>query len=134
MHPNEYSQEFYFYSFAVKLDRCAVSCNTLNDLSNKICVSNKTEDLNLYLSNMTTGINESKTYKHTSCEYKCKLDGRNCNSDQWWNNAKCGRECRKCHVCEKDYVWNPATCNCQKGKDLASIMDDSEIMCDEIIE
>ena len=41
LHPNEYSQEFH-YLFAVKLDRCVRSCNTLNDLSNKVCVSNKT--------------------------------------------------------------------------------------------
>ena len=33
--------------FLVKLDRCAGGCCTLNDLSNKVCVSNKTEDLNL---------------------------------------------------------------------------------------
>ena len=33
IHPNEYSQEFHYYSFAVKLNRCAGSCNTLNDLS-----------------------------------------------------------------------------------------------------
>ena len=26
---------------------CVPSCNTLNDLSNKVCVPNKTEDLNL---------------------------------------------------------------------------------------
>ena len=32
---NEYSQEFHNYPFAVKLDRCVGSCNTLNDLSNK---------------------------------------------------------------------------------------------------
>ena len=38
------------------------------------------------------------------------------------------------HVCEKDYVWNPATCNCENAKYLTSIMDDSAIMCDEIIE
>ena len=25
----EYSQEFHYYPFAVKLDRCVVSCNTL---------------------------------------------------------------------------------------------------------
>ena len=29
------------------------------------------------------------------------------------------------------YVWNPATCNSENGKYLASIMDDSAIMCDE---
>ena len=32
LHPNEYSQEFDFYPFAVKLDRCVKSCNILNDL------------------------------------------------------------------------------------------------------
>ena len=84
---------------------------------------------------MITGINESKTLtKHISCECKCKFDGRNCNSDQWWNNDKCRCECKKRHVCEKDYVWNPATCNCENGKYLASIIDDSAIMCDVIIE
>ena len=31
-------------------------------------------------------------------------------------------------------VWNPATCSCENGQYLTSIMVDSEIMCDEIIE
>ena len=39
-HPNEYGQEFHYYPFAVKLDRCDGSCNILNDLSNKVCVPN----------------------------------------------------------------------------------------------
>ena len=43
-HTNEYSQEFHYYPFAVKLDRYVESCNTLNDLSHKVCVPNKTED------------------------------------------------------------------------------------------
>ena len=29
LHPNEYSQECHYYPFAVKLNRCAGSCNTL---------------------------------------------------------------------------------------------------------
>ena len=41
---------------------------------------------------------------------------------------------KKRHVCEKDYIWNPATRSCENGKYLASIMDDSVITCDEIIE
>ena len=41
LHPNEYRQEFHYYPFAVELDRCVGSCNTLNDLSNKVCVPNK---------------------------------------------------------------------------------------------
>ena len=44
-HPNEYSQEFHYYPFAMKLDRRVGSCNTLNDLFNKVCIANKTEDL-----------------------------------------------------------------------------------------
>ena len=84
---------------------------------------------------MITGINESKTLtRHISCECKCKFDGRKCNSDQWCDNDKCCCECRKCHVCEKDYICNPATFSCENGKCLASIMDNSVIICDEVIE
>ena len=42
--PNEYSQEFHYYPFAVKLSRCVGSCNTLNELCNKVRVPNKTDD------------------------------------------------------------------------------------------
>ena len=41
---------------------------------------------------------------------------------------------KKHHICEKDYVWNPAICNCENGQFLASIMDDSVIKCDKVIE
>ena len=82
---------------------------------------------------MITGINESKTLtNHISYKCKCKFDGRIMINE--WNNDKCWRECKKRHVCEKDYVWNPAACNCENGKYLASIMEDSAIVCDEIIE
>ena len=85
LHLDEYSKKLHYYPFAVKLDRCVGSYNnTLNDLSSKVCVSNKTEDLNLNVFDMITGINESKTLtKDTTCEYKCKFDGRKCNSNQW---------------------------------------------------
>ena len=52
------NQELHYYPLAVKLDRCVGSCNTLNDLSNKVCVPNKTEDLNLSMFSMIPGINE----------------------------------------------------------------------------
>ena len=44
LHSNEYSQEFHYYPFSVKLDRCVGSCNILNDLSFQ-----KTEYLNLIM-------------------------------------------------------------------------------------
>ena len=61
LHPNEFIQGLYYYPFPVNLDRCIGNCNTLNDLSNRICVLSKTEDVNVSVFNMITGINESKT-------------------------------------------------------------------------
>ena len=41
-------------------------CNTLNDQSYTVCVSNKTKELNLSVFNMITRINDSKILtKHT---------------------------------------------------------------------
>ena len=83
LNPNEYSQKVHYYPFVVKLDICVGSCNTLNDLSNKVCVAYKTQDLNLIMFNIITGINESKILtKHISCECKCIFDGRKRNLDQ----------------------------------------------------
>ena len=48
------------------------------------------------------------------------------------NSYQCLYQCKKCHVGEKDYIWNPATCSCQNGKYLASTVDDSAITSDEI--
>ena len=104
-------------------------------LSNKVCVLSKTEDLNLSVFNKITGVNELKTLtKHIPCECKCKFDERKCNSNQWWNNDKCRCQCKKRHLCEKDYIWNTSTCICENGTYLANIMDESVIICDEIIE
>ena len=60
LHPKEISEEFHYYPFTVKLEKCVGSCNTLNDLSNEVCVPNKTEDLNLSVFNTIAGRNKSK--------------------------------------------------------------------------
>ena len=71
---------------------------------------------------------------HISCEHKCKFDGRKCNENQKWNIDKCWCECKKHNISEKNYIWNPSTCSCKNGKYLASIIDDSVVRCDEIID
>ena len=72
-------------------------CNTLNDLSNKLYVPNKTEDLSLSVFSMITGINESKTLtKHIyHVNVNVNLIEKKCNSYQWWNNdiCPCKRSC-----------------------------------------
>ena len=97
---NKYSQELHYYPFTVKLDRSVESHSTLNDLSNKVCVPNKREVLNLRMFNIITGINKSKILtKHISCECEYKFGGRKCNSNQKWNNDKCRFECKKYNIC-----------------------------------
>ena len=89
LHLNDYSQEFHYYPVAVKLDRYDESCNTLNDLSKKVCAPNSTEDSNLRVFNIITGIYVPKTStKHISGECKCRFDESKCNADQWWNSSK----------------------------------------------
>ena len=87
------------------------------------------------MSSTITGINELKALtKHISWECKWKFDGRKCNSNQWRNNDKCQCECKKHNTCEKDFIWNSATCSFRNSKYLANIMNDSVITCDEVIE
>ena len=58
LHPNEYTQGLRYYPFAVNLGKCSGNCNTFDDLSNRVCVSNKTKNLNLNVFNIITRINE----------------------------------------------------------------------------
>ena len=74
LHPNEYSQELRYYSFAVNLDRCVGSYNTLDDLSNRVYVPNETEDWNLSIFNMVTRkIGSNALTKHISCKCECTM-------------------------------------------------------------
>ena len=58
LRPNEYIEGLGYYPFAANLYRCMGSCNTLDHLSNRVCVPNKREDLNVSVINMITGLNE----------------------------------------------------------------------------
>ena len=48
----------------------------------KICVPNKTKDVNVKVFNMTTNRNEAKTLvKLISCDCKCEFNSTTCNSN-----------------------------------------------------
>ena len=65
---------------------------------------------------MITGINElKKLTKYISPECKCKFNWTKCNSNQWWKSGKCWCECKKHHIYEKNYVWNPRACISENG-------------------
>ena len=49
MHANKYNEKLHYYPFRIKLDRRVGSYNTLNDLSNKVCIPKETEDLIIHI-------------------------------------------------------------------------------------
>ena len=51
LHPNKYSQELDWLNWIDVLE-VVILLNTPNELSSKICIPNKTEDLNLRVFNM----------------------------------------------------------------------------------
>ena len=77
-----------------------------------------------------TRINEAKVLrKHILYDWKYKFYSKKCNSKQKWNNDKCRCECKKCHVCKKNFIRNPSTLTCKIGAYLKSIDDDWKIIC-----
>ena len=72
--------ELNYYLFMIALDKFNGSSNTPIEIFCRICVSNKTEDVNWIVFNSITRKNESKTLtKHISCKCKWKVDGNKCN-------------------------------------------------------
>ena len=61
--------------FMISLDKCRWSCHTVDGLSTKICVLSETKGINIKIFNMTTRINEAKTFmKHILWDCKCNMD------------------------------------------------------------
>ena len=50
--------ELKYYPFMINLDKCNRSCNSINDLSMRICVLSKTKDINVKIFDMVTNRNE----------------------------------------------------------------------------
>ena len=109
LNPNEH----HYYLFIVSLERCNKNYNSLDNPFGRICVPNKTANVNLKLFNIITEINKSKTLtKHILCNCRCSFDSRKLNSNQKRDNDKCQCESKKPvkrYVCKEDYAWNPRT-------------------------
>ena len=107
LHINEYIQGLCDYLFAFDLDRCFVSCNTLNHLFKRVCLPSKIKNLNLSGFSMIIEINELKILaKYISCECKYKFDGKKCNSNRKWNNdCWLSAKIRKNIMCAKKIIF-----------------------------
>ena len=85
----------------VSLDRCNGSCYNVDSPFGRICVPNKTADINLNVCKIITRISESKTLtKHIN---KISIKHR---------------------VYKENCVWIPSICACELNRYLKSIVDD----------
>ena len=65
------SAELKYYPFMISLDKCCRSFNTLREMSNKICVPSKTEDIDLSVFNL---IIKKMNQKHCKNKYHANLN------------------------------------------------------------
>ena len=61
-----------FYPFSIKINKCNGSCNNINNLYAKICVSYMIKDLNVKVFNLMSRTNETRHIKwHETCKCIC---------------------------------------------------------------
>ena len=62
--------ELNYYPFIISIDKCNGSCNVVDHVSTKTCVSNKTEDANIKVFNLITRKNKYITEFNEHCVIK----------------------------------------------------------------
>ena len=63
------------YPFTVSVNKCGGSCNTVDDVYDRVCVSNKVKNMNVKVFNLISDENETGfLVQHESCECKCGLN------------------------------------------------------------
>ena len=87
---NVISDEPVFFPFSIDTSKCGGSCNNINDLHAKICVSDIVKNLNVKVFNLMSKTNETRHIEwHETGKYKCRLDASVCSNKQRWNDDKC---------------------------------------------
>ena len=60
-----------------------------------------------------------------TCKCQCRLDAIVYNNKQRWNKDKHRCECKELidkGVCDKEFIWNPSNCECDKSKQPIDLM------------
>ena len=85
-----------------------------------MCVPDVVKNLNVKVSNLVSGTNESRCVEwHETCKCKCRFNSSVFNNKQRWNDDKCRCECNELidkGVCDRGFIWNPSNCECERYK------------------
>ena len=72
-----------FYPYSITINKCKVSCNTINDPYAKLYVLNTIKTINVKLFNIMSRNNETRHIEwYKTCKCKCRLDASVCNNKQ----------------------------------------------------
>ena len=133
---NVNTNEPVFYPYSITINKCKGSCNTINDPYAKLCVPDTIKNINVKVFNLISRTNETRHIKwHKTCKCKCRLDASVCNNKQRWKNEDKSRcECKELMdkgICDKAFIWNPSTCECECDKllDIGEFLDYKSSQC-----
>ena len=118
---NEGVGEALFYPYNVLVNKCSLSCDTINNPMAKLCAPNVIKRVNMQVYNFLMRLNETRNVLwHESCKCICKLNSSVCNNKQICNDDTCRCDCNEDFTdiisCDKGYTWNPSTSECQCDK------------------
>ena len=72
-----------FYPYAIAINKCKGSCNTINDPYAKLCVPDIIKNINVKVFNLISRTNERRHIEwHKTFTCKCRLDVSVCNNKQ----------------------------------------------------
>ena len=70
-----------FYPFSIKISKCSVNGNNINDPYARICVPDIIKNLNVKVFNLMSRTNETRFIEwHETCKCECRLDAIVCNN------------------------------------------------------
>ena len=97
-----------------------------------MCVPDLVKKINLRVFNLLLWKNQTKQIRlHESYKCVCKLNSRFCINKQRLNKEKCRCECKKLVKCNKRFIWNPNSCECEYKERAAYLLTKD---CEEIID
>ena len=133
---NEGIREALFYPYNVLVNKCSGSCDTLDNPMARICVPKIIKNINIKVYNFLMRLNETRNVLwHKSCKCVCRLNLSVCNSKQTWNSDTCRCDCNEDFAsvvsCDKGYMWNPSSgeCQCDKWCKTGQYLDHKNCVC-----
>ena len=111
------SNDYMFYPFSIKVNRCNGNCSNINNPYSRVCVPNVVKNITAKVFDLMSWKNKTKHIKwHESCKCECRLDLIICNNKQKWNKDKCRCKCLVDKKCDNNFAWNPINCKCEYQK------------------